>query len=161
MDRKQLNEALRAFFAAHQTVRYQGVVIAVKSQDDFSVVRSQIEAILLEHDVWETPGEGTAPDIPCVRRNFFDAVFLPRKRGLVIFSPKDWMLDWSEQDEATFWTGIADAFGRHEIVIMTVATPPVIAQLRVSLAEHELGRLPFSIWLSRHQSIDHLQGVLS
>ncbi|WP_295454016.1 hypothetical protein [uncultured Thiodictyon sp.] len=161
MDRRKLHEAIRVLVASHRSARYQGIVVAVKSQDDFAAVYGQLGAILLEHDIWIAPGIADAPGIPCIRRNFLDAVFLPRKRGLLILSPIEWMLDWSEQDRATFWVGLADAFGRHDIVILTVATPSVIGQLRVSLAEHNLPGLPVSIWLSRHQPIDHLQGVLA
>ncbi|WP_295586894.1 hypothetical protein [uncultured Lamprocystis sp.] len=161
MDRKQLNLALQAFFTAYRSARYQGIVITVPSESHLALLCGQIEAILLEHDIWQQPGMGCAPNIPCGRRDFMDAVFLPRPRGLVIVSPMEWMIDWPEQDQATLWTGIADAFGRHDILGLSVATRSVTAQLRVSLAEHGLPGVPVSVWLSRHQPLDLLEGVLA
>lgn len=161
MDRKQLNLALQQFFATYRSARYQGVVITAKSETDFALMCSQIDAILLEYDVWHKPGIGDAPGIPCGRREFMDAVFLPRLRGLVIVSPFDWMLDWPDQDQSTFWTGIADAFGRHPIVCLSVATPLVIAQLRVSLVEYAIPGLPLAVWLSRHQPTEHRGEILA
>jgi hypothetical protein len=161
MDRKQINSVLSEFFRVYQSARYQGIVITVQSETDFDILRSQIEAILLEYDIWSKPGANNALSIPCRRRDFMDAVFLTRAKSLVIMSPLDWMLDWSEQDQATFWNAVADAFGRHWIVILSVATHSVVNQLRVSLTEHHLPGLPVSVWLSSHQPVDHLGGILA
>lgn len=161
MDRKQLNLAIQRFFGAYQFVRYQGCVFTVKSEIDFAVLCSQVEAILLEYDMWHKPGKSDAPGIPCGRRDFMDAVFLLRPRGLIITSPSEWMLDWPDQDQAIFWTGIADAFGRHPIVSLSLGTPSLTTALRLSLVEHALPGLPVSVWLSRHQPVDQLDGVLA
>ncbi len=161
MDRKQLNLAIQRFFTAYRLVRYQGCVFTVRSEIDFAVLCGQVEAILLEYDMWHKPGVGDSPAIPCGRRDFMDAVFLLRPRGLVIVSPSEWMLDWPDQDQAIFWTGIADAYGRHPIVCLSVGTPSLTTALRLSLAEHVLPGLPVSVWLSRHQPVDQLEGVLA
>lgn len=161
MDRRQLNLAIQKFFIAYRRLRYQGCVLTVKSETDFAVLCGQVEAILLEYDIWIKPSEGGGPAIPCGRRDFMDTVFLLRPRGLVIISPTEWMLDWPDQDQGIFWTGIADAFGRHPIVCLCVGTPPLTKVLRLSLAEHRLPGLPVSVWLSRHQPVDQLEEVLA
>lgn len=161
MDRKQLNRTIQGFFSAYGLMRYQGCVFTVKSESDFAVLCSQIEAILLEYDIWHKPGTGGGPGIPCGRREFMDSVFQLRPRGLVIVSPAEWMLDWPDQDQAIFWNGIADAYGRHPIVCLGVGTLPLTNVLRLSLAEYRLPELPVSVWLSRHQPVDQLEGILA
>lgn len=161
MDRKQLNSQLRALLSAHRLARYQGLVITVESESDFEQVCTQIQAICLDHDLWRQPGTDGAPEIPCPRRAFMDSVFQPRPRALAILTPTEWMLDWSNPEQATFWNAVADAYGRHEILILIVATPPIRTQLRISFVEYPLSGVPVSIWLSRHQPVDHLKGILA
>ena len=135
MDRKQLNSQLQALLSAHRLVRYQGIVVTVGSEGDFEQVCTQIQAICLDHDIWRQPGADGAPEIPCSRRAFMDSVFQPRAHALAILTPTEWMLDWSDPEQATFWNAVADAYGRHEILILIVATPSIRAQLRISFVE--------------------------
>jgi hypothetical protein len=160
MDRKRLNASLTKLLSAHRLGRYQGMVIAVASESDFEHLRIQLEAICLDYDLWRCPGTDNALDIPCARREFVASVFSRRPRDLVIFKPSEWMIDWSDPDQATFWNALADAFGRHDIIALAIATPSLIKQLRISLIEYRLPELPVSIWLSRHQPIDHLKEFL-
>ena len=161
MDRKQLNLKLQALLSAQRLARYQGIVVTVGSEGDFEQICTQIEAICLDHDLWRQPGADGAPKIPCPRRAFMDSVFQPRPHALAILNPDDWMTHWPAPEQATFWNAVADAYGRHEILIPIVATPPIRAQLRISFVEYSLSGLPVSVWLSRHQPVDHLKEVLA
>lgn len=161
MDRKQLNLKLQALLSAQRVARYQGIVITVGSEGDFKQMSTQIEAICLDHDLWRHPGADDAPEIPCSRRAFMDTVFQPRAHALAILTPTEWMIDWSDPEQATFWNAVADAYGRHEILIPIVATPAIRAQLRISFVEYSLSGLPISVWLSRHQPADHFKEVLA
>lgn len=161
MDRKTLNHSLQRLFKAHQAEgRYQGIVLSVPNETDYDILRGQVEAICLEDDIWRQTGLNGAPEIPCHRREFSTQVFSPRERGLVICKPEEWMLDWSELDQANFWNELADAFGRHNILTVVVATPAMIKLMRVNFIEYPLPGLPLSVWLSRHQPVDHLKELL-
>ena len=161
MDRQRINAALRGFFNAYISARYQGVIITVESEADINQVRSQVEALLLNRDIWASPDTDGSPAIPCSRRDFNDAVLSKRQRGLVILSPFEWMLDWPEPDQATFWSGVADSYGRHSILALAVETPLLVHQLRIVFARYALSGLPITVWLSRHQPTDAFKEFLS
>ncbi len=161
MDRQRINTALGRFLDENRSARYQGVVITVDSEHNLVQVRSQVEALLLDRDVWASPGRDGSPAIPCSRLAFNDAVLSKRQRGLVIVSPLDWMLDWPEQEQATFWSGVADTYGRHSVLILAVSTPSIVRQLRITFSRRSLPGLPISVWLSNHQPVDGLMEVLS
>jgi hypothetical protein len=161
MDRQRINTALKSFLDTYCQARYQGVVITVDTERDLAQVKTQVEALLLDRDVWTSPGVDCSPSIPCSRREYNETVLSKRQRGLVIVSPFDWMFDWPEQDQVTFWTGVADSFGRHSILILAVGTPLIIRQLRISFSRHSLPGLSISVWLSKHQTTDGLEEVLS
>ena len=160
MDRRLVNSALAACFAAYRGARYQGVVITVPSESDRRLVQGQLEALLLDCDLWSAPGVDGAPDIPCSRRVFVDQVLSRRQRTLLLISPADWMLDWPEEDRAVFWTGVADLYGRHAVRVLAVETPEISRHLRVGFNRHRLAGTGVALWLSRHQPIDGLQEVL-
>ena len=160
MDRRLLNSALGAFFDAYRGARYQGVVITVPSENDRRLVQGQLEALLLDCDLWSAPGVDGAPDIPCPRRVFVEQVLSRRQRPLLLISPPDWMLDWPEEDRAVFWTGVADLYGRQAVRVLTVETPAISRHLRVGFNRYRLSGTEVALWLSRHQPIDGLQEVL-
>ena len=160
MDRKQLNSTLQAVLNAHRLGRYQGMIISCESESHLDIARIQLEGLCLEHDLWRHPGVDHAPHIPIPRRDFLDQVFDLRKQGLLVHKPGEWMIDWSEADQGTFWNALADTFGRHEIITLTVMTPTLIKKLRISFVERRLRDLPVSVWLSRHQPLDHFKEVL-
>jgi hypothetical protein len=161
MDRKLLNSALAKFLDAYRTSRYQGVVVTVASEKELRQVQGQLEALLLDSDLWSAPGVEKAPDIPCSRRDFNDAVFSRRERTLLLISPREWMLDWPDTDQAVFWSNVADLYGRHSLCVVAVETPFLARQLRIEFIRHVLPGLAVSVWLSKHQPIDHLQEVLN
>ncbi len=160
MDRKQLNKILTELLEAHRLARYQGIVITVQSEIVFEELANQVQAICLDYDVWRRPDSNGAPTIPCGRRDWMTSVFSRRPNGLLILKPNEWMIDWSELDETTFWNALSDAFGRHDIIALAVVTTALLNQLRISFIPYSLSGLPVSVWLSRHQPVDHLKEVL-
>ncbi len=160
MDRRQLNSALGRFFDAYRGARYQGVVITVASEKDLRLVQGQLEALLLDCDLWRAPGADGAPDIPCSRRAFNDHVLSGGQRTLLLNGPVEWMLDWSDEDRAAFWSGVADLYGRHEVRVLAVETPALSRELRIVFRRYRLPGIEVALWLSRHQPIDGLQEVL-
>lgn len=160
MDRRLINSALEEFFDAYRDARYQGVVIAVHSENDRRLVQGQLEALLLDCDLWSGPGVNGAPDIPCLRREFLNQVLSRRQRTLLLISPTDWMLDWPEEDRAVFWTGVAELYARHRVRVLTVETPEISRHLRVGFKRHLLSGTEVAIWLSRHQPTVGLHEVL-
>jgi hypothetical protein len=160
MDRGLLNSALDRFFGAYRSARYQGVIITAASEKDLRVVQAQLEALLLDGDLWSTPGADGAPDIPCSRRTFNDQVLSRRRRTLLLVAPTEWMLDWPEEDRSAFWSGVADLYGRHAVRVLAVETPELNRHLRVGFRQYRLPGTDIGVWLSRHQPIDGLQEVL-
>ncbi|EGV16212.1 hypothetical protein [Thiocapsa marina] len=157
MDRENVNVVLTGLLNAHRLERYQGLVLALESESDLDQLVIQVEAVCLDHNVWRRPDVNGAPTIPCTRRDWMRSVFTLRPNGLVIVKPTEWMIDWSELDETTFWNALADAFGRHEIISIAVSTPALIKHLRISFVPYKLSGLTVSIWVSRHQPVDHLK----
>lgn len=160
MDRRQINSAFGQFFSVYHDARYQGIVITVTSEKDLRLVKGQLEALLLDCDLWSAPGADGAPDIPCSRRIFNDYVLLRRKRTLLLIAPTEWMLDWPEEDRSAFWSGVADLYGRHEVRVLVVETPAIHRELRIDFKRYRLSGTEVALWLSRHQSIDGLEEVL-
>ena len=160
MDRRQLNSALERFFDAYRGARYQGVVITVASERDLRLVQGQLEALLLDCDLWSVPGADGAPDIPCSRRAFNEQVLSRRQRTLLLIAPAEWMLDWPEEDRSAFWSGVADLYGRHAVRVLAVETPALSRDLRVGFRRYRLSGTEVAMWLSRHQPIDGLEEVL-
>ena len=124
------------------------------------LVQGQLEALLLDCDLWSTPGADGAPDIPCSRRVFNNQVFGRRQRSLLLIAPTEWMLDWPDEDRTVFWLGVADLYGRHAVRVLAVETPAISQYLRVGFIRYRLLGTDVAIWLSRHQPIDCLQEVL-
>jgi hypothetical protein len=160
MDRRLLNSALERFFYAYRDARYQGVVITAASEKDLRLVRGQLEALMLDCDLWSAPGADGAPDIPCSRRAFNDQVLSRRQRTLLVVAPTEWMLDWPEEDRSAFWSGVADLYGRHAVRVLAVETPELSRHLRIGFMRYRLSGTEVGLWLSRHQPIDGLQEVL-
>jgi hypothetical protein len=160
MDRLVLNHALTDFFAAYRTARYQGVALTVPSQADLGLVQAQLAAVLLDCDLWTTPGRDGSPDIPCTRRAFNSCVLSLRSRTLVVAQVPEWMIDWSDEDRGAFWSALADLYGRHAVRTLDVETPDLGRHLRVGFQRYRLTATDVRIWLSRHQSTEGLQEVL-
>jgi len=153
MDRITTHAAIRKFIDGYSSARYRGYVFSVNSEKEFSSLRHQISAVLLDYEVWSEPGLDGAPSIPCSRREFNEILLSKREHSIVLVSPYEWMIDWAQQDRDTFWSGIADTFGRQDVCVLVVNTPSINRVLEDKFTARILPGTRISVWLSKHQPV--------
>ena len=151
MDRQLLVDALRDFLARYQTARYRGLALSSDGELNTQVTMEVLCELLPTWQRWEKPGHN-APTIPCHRKDFIDqAISQPGRDSLLILSPENWMYDWSDAEKETFWISLAEMYGRHSVITVSLDSHMTQHLLSITFKSFSLPHCPVQVWISKHQ----------
>lgn len=110
--------------------RYLGVAFGANSVTTMVQLKNKLIQLLGQPVLWARPGENGAPSAPISRNEFCTTLFKQTyPDGILVYRPEEWMIDWADNDKRTFWSNLAETYGRNPVYVIFGATGPNLANV--------------------------------
>ncbi|MDM8545779.1 hypothetical protein [Candidatus Venteria ishoeyi] len=155
IDRNLLAENLQIFLNTYHHARYRGIALSVKEVLDGQVVFEVLQTLLPTWRIWQMGQGNDVPDLSCHRLDFIQqSIEQGQRENLLVLYPEEWMQSWNLVDKESFWTSLAESFGRHTVITISFETHETLRLLSASFKAWDMEASPVQLWLSKHQPWD-------